>query len=150
MPGSSSPRAPGIRSSRKFLETEFPKRSSRKIRFGTVPQPSPSGNRWGDRYVDCSVRVGVGLKPISWSGSVRLIHSAISYAIKFGRKSVTLVHKGEHHEVHLGRLPGTGVTSARSSISGTRSTPGRSGRAKGKGEDAANAEQKAALAAAGS
>jgi len=36
----------------------------------------------------------IGIKPVSYSGSVRLIHSAISYAIKFKRKSVTLVHKG--------------------------------------------------------
>src|SRR6202035_1690669 len=40
------------------------------------------------------VLVGLGLKPVSRSGSVRLIHSAISYAILNGRKSVTLVHKG--------------------------------------------------------
>jgi isocitrate dehydrogenase len=38
--------------------------------------------------------VGLGLKPVSRSGSVRLIHSAISYAIANQRKSVTLVHKG--------------------------------------------------------
>src|SRR5207237_3238529 len=35
-----------------------------------------------------------GIKPVSYSGSVRLIHSAISYAILNNRKSVTLVHKG--------------------------------------------------------
>ena len=40
------------------------------------------------------VLVGVGIKPVSRAGSVRLIHSAISYAITFKRKSVTLVHKG--------------------------------------------------------
>ena len=40
------------------------------------------------------MQVGIGIKPVSYSGSVRLIHSAISYAIKFKRKSVTLVHKG--------------------------------------------------------
>ena len=38
--------------------------------------------------------VGIGIKPVSRSGSVRLIHSAISYAIQNKRKSVTLVHKG--------------------------------------------------------
>ena len=37
---------------------------------------------------------GVGLKPISKYGSERLIRSAIEYAIKRKRKSVTLVHKG--------------------------------------------------------
>jgi isocitrate dehydrogenase len=40
------------------------------------------------------VQVGVGLKPISYLGSERLIHSAISYAIQNKRKNVTLVHKG--------------------------------------------------------
>ncbi|MEG0292763.1 NADP-dependent isocitrate dehydrogenase [Enterococcus sp.] len=37
---------------------------------------------------------GIGIKPISKEGSQRLVHSAIEYAIKQGRKSVTLVHKG--------------------------------------------------------
>jgi isocitrate dehydrogenase len=40
------------------------------------------------------VQVGIGIKPVSYSGSVRLIHSAIEYAIRNQRKSVTLVHKG--------------------------------------------------------
>ena len=37
---------------------------------------------------------GLGIKPISVSGSKRLIRAAIQYAIANGRKSVTLVHKG--------------------------------------------------------
>jgi isocitrate dehydrogenase len=37
---------------------------------------------------------GVGLKPISITGSKRLVRAAIRYAISNGRKSVTLVHKG--------------------------------------------------------
>lgn len=37
---------------------------------------------------------GVGLKPISESGSKRLIRAAIEYTIAHQRKSVTLVHKG--------------------------------------------------------
>ena len=40
------------------------------------------------------VQVGVGLKAVSRLGTERLVHSAISYAVKFKRKSVTLVHKG--------------------------------------------------------
>lgn len=36
----------------------------------------------------------LGLKPISVEGSKRLIRAAIRYALRFGRKSVTLVHKG--------------------------------------------------------
>jgi isocitrate dehydrogenase len=37
---------------------------------------------------------GLGLKPISETGSKRLIHAAIQYAIEHKRPSVTLVHKG--------------------------------------------------------
>ena len=37
---------------------------------------------------------GVGIKPISVTGSKRLIRAAIEYARNTGRRSVTLVHKG--------------------------------------------------------
>jgi isocitrate dehydrogenase len=37
---------------------------------------------------------GVGVKPISITGSKRLVRAAIKFAIDSGRKSVTLVHKG--------------------------------------------------------
>ncbi len=37
---------------------------------------------------------GIGIKPVSESGSKRLIRAAINYAVKRDRKSVTLVHKG--------------------------------------------------------
>lgn len=37
---------------------------------------------------------GIGIKPVSEEGSKRLIRAAIQYAIDEGRKSVTLVHKG--------------------------------------------------------
>jgi isocitrate dehydrogenase len=37
---------------------------------------------------------GVGIKPISETGSKRLIRAAIKYALENDRKSVTLVHKG--------------------------------------------------------
>ena len=37
---------------------------------------------------------GVGIKPISKTGSQRLIRAAIEYAIRYNRSSVTLVHKG--------------------------------------------------------
>ncbi len=36
----------------------------------------------------------LGIKPISEEGSKRLVRSAIDYALRQGRKSVTLVHKG--------------------------------------------------------
>jgi len=37
---------------------------------------------------------GIGLKPISITGSKRLIRAAIKHALANGRRSVTLVHKG--------------------------------------------------------
>lgn len=37
---------------------------------------------------------GIGVKPVSREGSERLVEAAIEYALKLGRKSVTLVHKG--------------------------------------------------------
>jgi len=79
-----------------FLETEFPK-EFKKIRFGTAS----AVNDWqsqleaiGAPHRQLDVAVGIGLKPISYLGTERLVHSAISYAIQNRRKSVTLVHKG--------------------------------------------------------
>jgi isocitrate dehydrogenase len=37
---------------------------------------------------------GIGIKPISREGTERLVRAAIEYAVANGRKSVTLVHKG--------------------------------------------------------
>ncbi len=37
---------------------------------------------------------GIGIKPVSATGSKRLIRAAIEYADRRGRKSVTMVHKG--------------------------------------------------------
>ncbi len=37
---------------------------------------------------------GIGIKPVSKEGTTRLVRAAIEYAIREGRKSVTLVHKG--------------------------------------------------------
>ncbi|MEG7333688.1 NADP-dependent isocitrate dehydrogenase [Bacillus subtilis] len=37
---------------------------------------------------------GIGIKPVSEEGTSRLVRAAIDYAIERGRKSVTLVHKG--------------------------------------------------------
>jgi isocitrate dehydrogenase len=76
-----------------FIAKEFPK-DFKKIRFGTKPAAEEFWKAVGATNFPSDVKVGVGIKPVSYSGSVRLIHSAISYAIKNNRKSVTLVHKG--------------------------------------------------------
>jgi isocitrate dehydrogenase len=76
-----------------FLENDFPKMFA-KIRFGTEVKARDFWTQVGAEGFPTDVRVGVGIKPVSYSGSVRLIHSAISYAVLNQRKSVTLVHKG--------------------------------------------------------
>ena len=76
-----------------FLAKEFPKEFE-KIRFGTQEKAKKFWSSVGAKDFPTDVRVGIGIKPVSYSGSVRLIHSAISYAILNNRKSVTLVHKG--------------------------------------------------------
>jgi len=76
-----------------FVAKEFPK-DFKKIRFGTKPAAEEFWKAVGAKDFPSDVKVGIGIKPVSYSGSVRLIHSAIGYAIKFKRKSVTIVHKG--------------------------------------------------------
>jgi isocitrate dehydrogenase len=75
-----------------FLAREFPK-AFEKIRFGTRPKAEEFWQRVG-ASVSPEVCVGVGIKPVSRSGTIRLVHSALAYAVKFKRKSLTLVHKG--------------------------------------------------------
>jgi len=79
-----------------FLAEFFPK-DFKKIRFGS----KEAAESWlkdlqtiGAPPRPAAVDVGIGFKPVSYLGSIRLIHSAISYAIANKRKSVTLVHKG--------------------------------------------------------
>jgi isocitrate dehydrogenase len=59
------------------IEREFPN-DFKKIRFGA----------------DAPASVGIGIKPVSQPGTDRLVRAAIEYAIAQGKKSVTLVHKG--------------------------------------------------------
>src|SRR5437762_413277 len=75
-----------------FMQKEFPEQFD-KIRFGTRKKAADLWKKVGALEGD-EVCVGTGIKPVSRAGSVRLIHSAISYASKNQRKSVTLVHKG--------------------------------------------------------
>lgn len=44
--------------------------------------------------VKISSQAGIGIKPMTEAGSKRLVRKAIQYALDTGRKSVTLVHKG--------------------------------------------------------
>src|SRR3954467_9536176 len=58
-----------------FIAKEFPKDFA-KIRFGTKDKSADFWKMVGAPNVKEEVMVGLGIKPVSWSGSVRLIHSA--------------------------------------------------------------------------
>ncbi len=51
-------------------------------------------NEMGVKKIRFPESSGIGIKPISREGTQRLVRSAISYALKNGRKSVNFVHKG--------------------------------------------------------
>ena len=79
-----------------FLQKEFEK-SFDKIRFGTKEKSQGWQKQLeaiGAPARNVDVQVGIGIKPVSYLGTERLVHSAISYAIKHNKKSVTIVHKG--------------------------------------------------------
>src|SRR5438477_2822802 len=79
-----------------FFAKEFPK-EFKKIRFGSAAAAAEWQQQLesiGAPKRDVGLEVGVGLKPMSRLGTERLVHSAIGYALKYGRKSLTLVHKG--------------------------------------------------------
>jgi len=109
-----------------FLKETFPS-SYKKVRF-----PDSSG---------------IGFKPVSREGSERLIRAAIEYALVQKRKSVTFVHKGNIMKFTEGAFRNWGYALAEREYGGRVYTWEQWERTKSaKGEDAANAEQKAALA----
>ena len=57
---------------------------------------------------------GVGVKPMSRTGSQRLVRRAIAYALKHGKPSVTLVHKGNIMKFTEGAFRDWGYELARS------------------------------------
>jgi isocitrate dehydrogenase len=85
-----------------FLKESFPK-EFKKVRFGGEDISS----------------VGVGLKPVSRPGTERLVRAAIKYAIEQGRKSVTLVHKGNIMKFTEGAFRDWGYDLARKEFGAT-------------------------------
>ena len=51
-------------------------------------------NEMGVKKIRFPESSGIGVKPVSREGTERLVRAAIDYALKFKRKSVNLVHKG--------------------------------------------------------
>ncbi len=91
---------------------------------------------------------GVGLKFVSEEGSKRLIRAAIEFAIREGRKSITIVHKGNIMKYTEGAFKNWGYQLAESEFGDQLYTWNQWEQSKAtKGVDVANAEQKAAEAA---
>ena len=61
---------------------------------------------------------GIGIKPVSREGSIRLIRKAIQYAIDNDRRSVSLVHKGNIMKFTEGAFRNWGYELAASEFSG--------------------------------
>jgi isocitrate dehydrogenase len=110
-----------------FIEKEFPK-DYKKIRFpGTA---------------------GLGIKPVSREGTERLVRAAVKYALDEKRKSVTLVHKGNIMKYTEGAFMKWGYALADKEFGDKVYTWAAWEKTKAdKGEDAANAEQAAAVKA---
>jgi isocitrate dehydrogenase len=90
----------------------------------------------------------IGIKPVSVEGSERLIRAAITYALTNKRRNVTFVHKGNIMKFTEGGFRNWGYALAEREFGPKVYTWEQWERTKKeKGEEAANAEQKAALAA---
>jgi isocitrate dehydrogenase len=110
-----------------FLKKEFPK-SYAKIRF---PESA-----------------GVGVKPVSREGTERLVRAAIEYALINKQKTVTFVHKGNIMKFTEGAFRNWGYALAEKEFGDKVYTWDTWERTKeAKGEEAANAEQDAAIKA---
>lgn len=89
----------------------------------------------------------IGIKPVSREGSQRLIRAAINYALKNGRRSVTLVHKGNIMKFTEGAFKNWGYELAEKEFGDRVFTWDQYDRIKEKeGEQAANEAQKKAEA----
>src|SRR6478672_11831798 len=63
---------------------------------------------FGGKWAEIKEDSGLGIKPISESGSKRLVRAALNYTIKRGRKKLTLVHKGNIMKYTEGAFRGWG------------------------------------------
>jgi isocitrate dehydrogenase len=110
-----------------FVRVEFPRQYA-KLRF---PESS-----------------GLGLKPVSREGTERLVRAAIEFALRHGRRSVTLVHKGNIMKCTEGAFRSWGYALAEREFGERVYTWQQWERAKAaRGEEAATAEREAARAA---
>ena len=89
---------------------------------------------------------GISLKPVSQEGTERLVKAAIEWSLENSRRSVTLVHKGNIMKFTEGAFRNWGYALAEQEFGDKVYTWAQWERTKAEnGEEAANAEQSAAL-----
>ena len=132
-----------------FLAKEFPKDFA-KIRFGTKDAIAGYMKLAAPDH-DCShipVQVGLGIKAVSNVGTIRLMKSAVEYALANKRRNVTIVHKGNIMKYTEGAFRDWGYSAAERIFGDKVYTWAKWEKTKkDKGEAAANDEQAAALKA---
>lgn len=103
-------------------------------------------NEMGSKNIRFPESSSIGIKPISEEGTKRLVRSAIDYAIAQGRKSVTLVHKGNIMKFTEGKFKEWGYDVAENEYPGQVWTWREYDKIKAEaGTEAADKAQKAAL-----
>ncbi|HWG85370.1 MAG TPA: NADP-dependent isocitrate dehydrogenase [Deinococcales bacterium] len=105
-------------------------------------------NEMGVKKIRFPESSSIGIKPVSEEGTKRLVRAALNYAVSNGRKSVTLVHKGNIMKFTEGSFKNWGYELAEAEFGDRVYTWSQWERTKAaQGERAANAEQDAAVAA---
>jgi isocitrate dehydrogenase len=102
-------------------------------------------NEMGVKKIRFPQTSGIGVKPVSSEGTERLVRSAIEYAIKHKRKSVTIVHKGNIMKFTEGAFKNWGYALAEKEFGNHTFTWEQFDKIKAEqGTEAANKAQKAA------
>jgi isocitrate dehydrogenase len=131
----------------KFLKKNFPKQFE-KVRFGTSAKVKDYQRKAKVANASSDVVVGIGIKPVSKTGTERLMRSAVEYALEHKRKSLTIVHKGNIMKFTEGGFRDWSYALAESEFGEKVFTWAEYDRIKAeKGADAADKAQKDALAA---
>ena len=127
-----------------FMAQAFPKDFA-KIRFATqTAMAAFMKQAWPDlNPTEIPIEVGIGIKPVSHLGTIRLIKAAVEYALRHKRRSVTIVHKGNIMKFTEGAFRDWGYAAAERMFGDKVYTWAKWERTKREaGEDAANEEQK--------
>ena len=104
-------------------------------------------NEMGVKNIRFPETSSLGIKPVSKEGTERLVRAALEYCLKYNRKSVTIVHKGNIMKYTEGQFKQWGYELAEREFGDHFYTWNQWEKTKAaSGEAAANEEQKAALA----